>query len=352
MGYICKSCGTVQENFFDRCPNCLGELQAIPSGMPIFRPCILDSQALKANVDSDIQYNLAKADKAYNAGGSHITNGYFDSAATEFRKVMEYILQSYLLLISGDKYFYELRIWICWQQDLCCKLLNEVKFKPADEIRYLKDVGLIGQATFSMLQFLRETGNRGAHAGGGVAKEDALKAKGYAEAFIKSFKEMYANMFVYTITPAWQEVKRAQETTLKKYLDRLEKDRAFLTERNINTQSFIDRKTAYLKQSRSWARANETQKQIDEAKQQFANRKREIDAIDILKLQIHHNCELLHSVYDPQWHEQTKTQRLNYHKSILEEKARENKTRQTLTNIAICVGGGAIVLVILLIAFG
>lgn len=201
MSYTCTKCGLISEKKVSRCPECFGRVRFFPQDANRIEGAILNSQTLLSKVKYMVDDNLEQAEKHLDIGTDHIHRDYFDSAANTFRKSMEYLLNSWCLLLSGNNYFYELRGWICWNQKLRCKSLDDIKIKPAEQIAFCLDIGLISQISHNDFNILRATGNRGSHAGNEVNIYEAIQAEETLRNAIEDFKQFYTNLAAYSDTP-------------------------------------------------------------------------------------------------------------------------------------------------------
>ena len=86
--------------------------------------------------------------------------------------------------------------------------------------------------------------------------------------------------------------------------------------------------------------------EINIAKNQIAERQKEIDTVAFTNLQLIQDRELLLSVYDPESYEHMKNKRAAYRQITLEQ---ERKTEQ-LNKILLCIGIGVVVAVVLFVA--
>ena len=347
MSYICSNCGLIVESSQDLqglCPSCSNPLQGLPLGAKRLTPSILDSIQFTKKSQGNIDNYMRGALKSLNTGSDHIQRGHYDSAANSFRKSMEFILNCWMYLVEENGSNNILRGWVCYKQDLQCKELEKVKIRPADKIGFLKDTNLLSEDTYEQFEYLRSIGNRGSHAGGSVCKQEAKRGSALTRKLIEDFKDAYSNISLNPNSAYWKTIKHAEAIALNTYSIRVIKDISFLQKKNIETLSYIERKNLYLRNKTSALPSGlkrELKAEIEDARAQYYQRKKEIDSLEILDLQIKQECERLLSVYDPIKYDELLKQRADYKKRVLKKKKYLDLMKKIALTI-VCVAVAAI----------
>lgn len=308
--YICTSCGAQTELKEHRCPNCSGMLQPLPEGFFYWPQSELNGKTHVKSIEGRLVAEVKNASKNIGVGKDHLRRGHYKSAANSFRTAMEHMLDAWMMAGSLDGYVFS--GWICAENALTCKALDEVTAKPADQIAYLRSIGAITEDERVKFESVRSWGNRGSHAGGVVSKKEAREAKSMAASLLERLNEVIAAAAEEEPSDEWKLLAQSKRTASARYVERLKEDIAFLQEKNQKSQDFVARQEKHLDwavEHSSWSDVRDTRARINEAKAEIEKREGEIGAKWATVLQICFDGERLTSVCAPASYQKLQAER-------------------------------------------